>query len=82
MHLLFSTVMCELFFYHRGKKLILQEEKKKKKKSINNPLHTSFNSKHQQALVVMEVTLTFLAVSHSSHDMVREGKRSEGKERN
>jgi len=81
MHLLFSTVMCELFFYHRGKKLILQEEKKKKK-SINNPLHTSFNSKHQQALVVMEVTLTFLAVSHSSHDMVREGKRSEGKERN
>lgn len=80
MHLLVSTVMCELFFYHKGKKLILQEEKKKN--SINNPLHTSFNSKHQQALVVMEVTLTFLAVSHSFHDLVREGKRSEGKERN
>lgn len=49
--------------------------RKEKKRAINNPLHTLFNSKHQQALVEMELTLTFLAFCQLSFS--REGRREE-----
>lgn len=68
--------LCESLFYHKRKKLILRK-KREKKRALNNPLHTSFNSKHQQALVVMELTPTFLAFCQLSFSQQGAGRKEE-----